>query len=121
MPHGHEVVTTSAPEPGPALVSPDSAPGPWRTAWAQFRHNWSAMAAGGVVLLITISALTAPLFARYVAHTDPFKSNINGHTVIDGVSVPVMQQSSQGLGLGVTPIGPTWHLSHYFLGADGQG
>ena len=32
-----------------------------------------------------------------------------------------MQESTTGLGLGVTPIGPTWDLRHYFLGADDQG
>jgi peptide/nickel transport system permease protein len=32
-----------------------------------------------------------------------------------------MQQSSTGLGLGVTPIGPTWDPHHYLLGADDQG
>jgi peptide/nickel transport system permease protein len=32
-----------------------------------------------------------------------------------------MEQSTQGLGLGVTPIGPTWDIHHYLLGADGQG
>jgi peptide/nickel transport system permease protein len=32
-----------------------------------------------------------------------------------------MQQSTEGLGLGVTPIGPTWDPRHYFLGADDQG
>ncbi|MFX8828788.1 ABC transporter permease, partial [Acinetobacter baumannii] len=31
-----------------------------------------------------------------------------------------MQPSTQGLGLGVTPIGPTF-TAHYFLGADTQG
>ncbi|MEO6879732.1 MAG: ABC transporter permease, partial [Mycobacteriaceae bacterium] len=36
-------------------------------------------------------------------------------------TVPVLAPSSTGLGLGVTPIGPTWDPSHYFLGADGQG
>ena len=79
------------------------------------------MVAGAVVLLVVLSALAAPLFAKYVAHTNPFMSNINGHTMVGGVSVPVMQQSSEGLGLGVTPLGPTWDLGHYFLGADGQG
>ena len=32
-----------------------------------------------------------------------------------------MQQESGGLGLGVTPIGPTLDVRHYFLGADDQG
>ncbi|MBW8816795.1 MAG: ABC transporter permease, partial [Streptomyces sp.] len=33
----------------------------------------------------------------------------------------VLTPSSTGLGLGVTPIGPTWDPAHYFLGADNQG
>jgi peptide/nickel transport system permease protein len=33
----------------------------------------------------------------------------------------VMVQGTGGLGLGVTPIGPTWDFNHYFLGADNQG
>ena len=32
-----------------------------------------------------------------------------------------MVESTGGLGLGVTPIGPTWDIHHYFLGADDQG
>ena len=32
-----------------------------------------------------------------------------------------MEQSTEGLGLGYTPIGPTWILGNYFLGADNQG
>jgi peptide/nickel transport system permease protein len=32
-----------------------------------------------------------------------------------------MQQTTGGLGLGETPIGPTWDPAHYFLGADSQG
>ena len=32
-----------------------------------------------------------------------------------------MHPETGGLGLGVTPIGPTWDPEHYFLGADNQG
>lgn len=32
-----------------------------------------------------------------------------------------MEQSTEGLGLGYTPIGPTWEIGNYFLGADNQG
>jgi peptide/nickel transport system permease protein len=56
-----------------------------------------------------------------VAHTNPFSSNVNGTTIVDGKRVPVLQQETGGLGIGVTPIGPTWDVHHYFLGADGQG
>ena len=63
----------------------------------------------------------APLYAEHVAHTSPFTSNLNGTTVVDGKTVPVMQPEIGGLGLGVTPIGPTWDPAHYMLGADNQG
>ncbi|HEY5092026.1 MAG TPA: ABC transporter permease, partial [Acidimicrobiales bacterium] len=40
---------------------------------------------------------------------------------LNGKTVNVLQANTQGLGFGVTPIGPTWHFSNYFLGADNQG
>ncbi len=79
------------------------------------------MAALGVLVVITVACLGAPVYAHSVAHTDPFSSNISGTTVIDGKTVQLLQPSSTGLGLGVTPIGPTWNPSHYFLGVDNQG
>ena len=60
-------------------------------------------------------------YAHDVAHTDPFESTIDGTTIINGKPSPVMVQGTGGLGLGVTPIGPTWDIHHYFLGADNQG
>jgi peptide/nickel transport system permease protein len=75
----------------------------------------------GVLAVIVALALAAPLYAKHVAHADPFHSNLDGKTIVNGKSVAVMQESSTGLGLGVTPIGPTWDLHHYFLGADDQG
>ena len=35
--------------------------------------------------------------------------------------MPLIQQGGGKLGLGETPIGPTWDVQHYFLGADSQG
>ena len=32
----------------------------------------------------------------------------SGKIIVDGETVPVMEQSTEGLGLGFTPIGPTW-------------
>ena len=52
--------------------------------------------------------MAAPLYASQVARKDPFRSNLNGKIMIDGKRMPVMQPSTEGLGLGVTPIGPTW-------------
>jgi peptide/nickel transport system permease protein len=73
------------------------------------------------VLLIVALCLLAPAYAAYVAKTDPFRSNLSGQITVDGKRVPVMQNSTEGLGLGFTPIGPTWDFRAYFLGADGQG
>ncbi|MDX6328376.1 MAG: peptide/nickel transport system permease protein [Streptomycetaceae bacterium] len=95
--------------------------GPWRTALGQLARNRAAMASAGFFLLIVAACLCAPLYAHDVAHTDPFRSNISGTTVVGGKTVPVLTPSSTGLGLGVTPIGPTGDPGHHFLGADNQG
>jgi len=112
-------VTTAAPEL--ATVEARRPPGPWRTAGADLLHNRSALAAAVVLFLVVLATLCAPLYAHHVAHTDPFQSHVSGSTVVDGKTVPVLTPSSTGLGLGVTPIGPTWDPAHYFLGADNQG
>ncbi|MGW4424384.1 ABC transporter permease [Streptosporangium sp. NPDC004631] len=95
--------------------------GPWRRAAPRILRNRSAMAAGAGLFLIALACLLAPVYAGLVAHTDPFVSNISGTTIVGGQEVQVLQQSTEGLGLGVTPIGPTWDPAHYLLGADNQG
>jgi peptide/nickel transport system permease protein len=71
-------------------------------------------------LLIVAVSFAAPLYAHDIAHTDPFVSNLNGTTVLNGKRVPLLQQGGGVLRLGETPIGPTWQRN-YFLGADNQG
>ncbi len=94
---------------------------PWALARRRLRRNRIAMVMLGVLLAIVLLSLAAPFYADHVAHTDPFVSSLDGTTVVDGKTVPVMEEQTEGLGLGVTPIGPTWDPSHYFLGADNQG
>jgi peptide/nickel transport system permease protein len=60
------------------------------------------------------------VYANHLAHTDPFTSNLTGTTSVNGKQVQVMQEGGGQLGLGVTPIGPTWQWN-YFIGADNQG
>lgn len=108
------------PAPGPALSRSRAGSGPWRRAWRIVRGDKSAIAAAFVLLVIVISSLAAPLYARYVSGTDPFQSNLSGKILLDGKRTKIMQPSTEGLGLGVTPIGPTWR-AQYFLGADSQG
>jgi len=107
-------------------VGPELPPGvvgrnPWAMAARRLRRNRIALAALGLFLLIVVMCLAAPLYATYVAHVNPFPPNLNGHTVVNGKVVPVMQQGGGTLHLGETPIGPTWDLGHYFLGADSVG
>src|SRR5690349_9751176 len=106
-----------------AQVAATSAAGasPWALARRRLLRNRLAMAMAGVLGLVVALSLAAPLYAHYVAHTSPFRSNLDGTTVVNGKTVPIMQQETGGLGLGVTPIGPTWDPHHYFLGADDQG
>ena len=107
-------------------VGPELPPGvvgrnPWAMAARRLRRNHIALAALGLFLLIVVMCLAAPLYANDVAHLNPFPPNLNGHTVVNGTVVPVMQQGGGTLHLGETPIGPTWDLGHYFLGADSVG
>lgn len=78
------------------------------------------MAALIAFLFIVACCLAAPLYAGW-AHTDPFKSTLDLVIKVNGEDRPVMEQSTEGLGLGYTPMGPTWQLGNYFLGADNQG
>jgi len=77
------------------------------------------MAGLAVLVFIVTMCLLAPVYASHIAHVNPFTSNVQGTTTIHGKIVAVLQTNT--LGIGVTPIGPTWDLSHYFLGADNQG
>lgn len=95
--------------------------GPWRTAGRQLILNRPAMISAAAFAIILLACLAAPLYASHIAHVDPFTSNIAGTTVIDGRTTDLLQQSSDGLGLGVTPLGPTWDPGHYLFGADNQG
>jgi peptide/nickel transport system permease protein len=94
---------------------------PWLLAARQLWRNRIAMAALVLFLLIIAVSLAAPLYAHGLAHDDPFTNNLNGTTVVHGRVVPLLQQGGGLLKLGETPIGPTWDVHHYFLGADQLG
>ena len=106
-------------DPGlrPAVVGRN----PWALAARRLWRNRIAMASLLLFLVIVVMCLAAPLYAHSVAHVNPFVPNLNGHTVVNGKVIPVMQQGGGVLKLGETPIGPTWDLNHYFLGADSVG
>jgi peptide/nickel transport system permease protein len=94
---------------------------PWALAGRRLLRNRIALVALAGFIVIVVACLAAGWYAHSVAHTHPFESTVDGTTLIDGKQQPVMVESTGGLGLGVTPIGPTWDIHHYFLGADSQG
>lgn len=104
---------------GPGRTSRST--GPWRTALRTVSRDRGAVTAGAVLLLVVVACLLAPVYEKNIAHTNAFRSNVSGTTVVDGKTVPILQQSTEGLGLGVNPIGPTWDPGHFLLGADNQG
>lgn len=79
------------------------------------------MIAAAVLLLVIAASLLAPVYAERVAGVNPFVSNLEGEITLDGANVPVLEPSTEGLGIGVIPIGPTWQFNAYFLGSDEQG
>jgi peptide/nickel transport system permease protein len=103
---------------GMGAVDSDS---PWRSSLQQLRRNRAAMTALGVLIFMVVVMLLAPVYAHDIAHDNPFASNLQGRIKIGNHWRSVMQANTQGLGLGVTPIGPTWDFSKYFLGADELG
>ena len=106
------------PDHGPDPIAGRS---PWALAFRRLRRNRIAFAALVLFILIVLSSFAAPLYANHIAHTNPFENNVNGTTIVDGKEVPLMEQGGGVLKLGETPIGPTWDIHHYFLGADAQG
>lgn len=95
--------------------------GPWSSGWRRLKADRAALAALAVLAIIFAACLAAPLYATHISQTDPFRSNLNGEIVINGERRAVLEPSTEGLGLGLTPIGPTWQLGPYALGADNQG
>lgn len=103
-----------------AAATAKPARGPWSIAMRKLRQDRAAMAALLLLAAIILACVLAPVYAAQVALTDPFTSNVDGTVTLDGKELPVMQPEEGGLGLGLTPIGPTWH-GQYFLGSDAQG
>lgn len=116
---GPAAAAPAADAPAPPAAAAPSA-GPWRQTLRRLRTDRSAWVAAAMLLVLLLACAAAPLYATRVSGTDPFRSNVNGEVEIDGQRVAVIQSSTEGLGLGQTPIGPTWRAA-YLLGADNQG
>src|SRR5439155_19846811 len=58
--------------------------------------------------------------AIHIPQTIPIKSNLSGTIQQNGKTIQVIQHGAGKLGLGETPVGPTWHAK-YLLRPDNQG
>jgi peptide/nickel transport system permease protein len=116
-----EAAALGQPAAGEAADPQVSGRSPWALALRRLTRNRVALAALVLFLVIVAVSFAAPLYADHVAHTNPFVNNLNGTTIVNGKETPLMQEGGGVLHLGVTPIGPTWDVHHYFLGADTQG
>ena len=104
----------SAPDAAFVLDGEDLPPGigPYELAWRRLRRNKTALFFGGVFLLLVVLCLLAPVYSNDIAHISPDFGNPTGY--VKGTHEFIT--SSTGI-----PIGPTWRLDTYFLGADVQG
>jgi peptide/nickel transport system permease protein len=116
-----EVAALEHVEPAPPGGPEVAGRSPWALAGRRLVRNRIAMGGLALFVVIVVVSFAAPLYANDVAHVNPFENNLNGTTIVNGKKVPLMQQGGGTLHLGETPIGPTWDVHHYFLGADQSG
>jgi peptide/nickel transport system permease protein len=90
--------------------------GPWRLGLRRLRRNKVAIAFGILFVLLVLSCLAAPLWAKHVAHTTPEENHLSDTITIDGKKTNVV-------GLDGVPIGPQYLKAdgEFFLGADPNG
>jgi peptide/nickel transport system permease protein len=103
--------------PTPAEESEAGLPagiGPYRLAWRRLRRNRISLFFGGVFLVLVAMCLLAPVYSHDVAHIGQNTGNLTGQIKVGGKLKYIL--SLTGI-----PIGPTWNIHHYFLGADSNG
>ena len=93
---------------------------PGRIALRTLTHDKRSWVSLGLLIFIILMCLLAPWYASAISKSDPFISNVNGTITLNGVQQQILQPSTEGLGLGVTPIGPQG-FGPYALGSDNQG
>jgi peptide/nickel transport system permease protein len=87
---------------------------PWQLAGRRLRRNKTALAFGGVFLVLVALCLAAPLYENHIANRSPFDQPASDETVEKGGEQVLI------VGLDGVPIGPTYG-KEYFLGADSSG
>jgi peptide/nickel transport system permease protein len=104
---------------------------PWYLAWRRLRRNYVALFSLFVFILIVVCCALAPVYAKHVAHTDPYTNHITDQVRVSGKLVDVISaagtytdpKTGETRVRPVTVLGPTWwHAGGRFvLGADENG
>ncbi|WP_279579195.1 hypothetical protein [Fodinicola feengrottensis] len=82
-----------------------SAAGNWRAGLGQLVRSPRAVGSLGILLIVVLGCVLAPVYAWFAGNVDPFAANPVGTVMVHGVSVPLLQPAAGGLG--VVPVGPT--------------
>lgn len=80
--------------------------GPWASALRSLLRNRAALASVAVLAFIVVASLCAPFYARHIAHTDPFVSNVAGTIMLNGQEMDIMQPNDNPLHLALAPLAP---------------
>jgi len=88
---------------------------PWYLAYRRLRRNRTALAFGGLFILIALFVLAAPLWASNVADTGPNATHTLEKVEVDGEVREVVNREGK-------PVEPLWFGAggKFFLGADGR-
>jgi peptide/nickel transport system permease protein len=102
-------------DPEPHAAAGPAGSSPWRLALRRLRRNRVALAFGGLLVLIVLFVLAAPLWAEHVAGTGPNRGHTLEKVEVDGERREVVTVEGH-------PIGPLWLGAggKFFLGADGR-
>ncbi|MGI9019255.1 MAG: ABC transporter permease [Solirubrobacterales bacterium] len=90
-----------------------SGAGPYRLAARRLRRNRTALAAGGVFVLLVFACLAAPVWSNIAGRS--YDEQPGGSETVEKGGEEVLIVSFEGI-----PIGPTWN-KEFFLGADSSG
>ena len=90
--------------------------GPWKLGLRRLRRNKVALLFGALFVVLVLSCVAAPLWAKNVAHTTMNANHLSDTIKVDGKTTNVV-------GLDGVPIGPQWFKAKgkFFMGADRNG
>src|SRR6478672_6845547 len=63
---------------------------PWFLAWRRLRRNYVALFSLLIFVLIVLACALAPVYAKHVAHTNPYTNHITDTVKVSGKEVPVI-------------------------------